>query len=523
MYKIGIDIGGTKITIGLFDAKEKQLLTYSKNHINSISDLSEFIYTEINSLCNEKNINISGIESIGIGIPGTVSKSGKKIIKAPNIKILDNSLVKNLEEKFNVPVTLVQDSRAAAYGEFLCGKCQNSKVLVCVTLGTGIGTGIVINGKIFDGALGTAGELGHFPAVKDGRVCGCGNKGCLEKYVAGGGLDISAEEILGKGKTATDLFNEAKNGNRKAKEIIDNAVLLLGKQIVGIINLLSPDRLVFSGGLSNQVKLYLNPLIDYIKKNCYKIDFEPTISVASLGELSPLYGAAFVPIKNTRKPLLSASIMCADVLNFKKSLKEIENAGIEYLHCDIMDNHFVPNLMLPMELLNKLKPATSLPFDYHLMVENPENVIEKLSLNNNDFVSVHYESTPHLQKVITLIKEKGAKVCVALNPGTPISAIEELLPQLDMVLIMTVNPGFAGQKIVPNAFEKIAQMRSILDNSGYSNILIQVDGNCSFENVPKMYSAGADMFVVGTSSVFNQNFTVADGTEKLRKILNEVK
>ena len=184
-----------------------------------------------------------------------------------------------------------------------------------------------------------------------------------------------------------------------------------------------------------------------------------------------------------------------------------------------MDNHFVPNLMLPMEMLNKLRGATRLPFDFHLMTEKPETVIEKLDLRDGDIISVHYESTPHIEKVVALIKERGARAAVAINPGTPVFVLEEILPKLDMVLLMTVNPGFAGQKLAEGSFEKIARMKSYLDERGCGNILIEVDGNCSFENVPKMYGAGADIFVVGTSSVFKRGLTVKEGTDKLRLTL----
>ena len=203
-----------------------------------------------------------------------------------------------------------------------------------------------------------------------------------------------------------------------------------------------------------------------------------------------------------------------------KALKEIEEAGIEYLRCDIMDNHFVPNMMLPVELLNKLRCGTNLPDDYHIMAENPESIIEKMDLRAEDFVSVHYESTVHLQRAITLIKEKGAKASVAINPATSISVLEEILPELDMVLIMSVNPGFAGQKIVPTSFDKIRKMRKMLDEKGLHDILIQVDGNCSFENVPKMYNVGADVFVVGTSSVFKDGEDIKENTAKLKSLIN---
>ncbi len=519
MYRIGVDIGGTKILVGLFCEKTKELVKKVRLEVKDVKDIVTFLKESIESII-EGICGFGEISGIGIGVPGTVSGDGKRIVKVPNIDVLTENFGAELEDILNVPVALVQDSRAAALGEYLCGKGKGAKTLVCITLGTGIGTGIVMDGKIYAGVLGAAGELGHLPVKENGRHCGCGKLGCMEKYVAGGGLDINAREMYGEDKTSAYLFELASKGDLQAKEVIEDAVNTLGRGLVSVINLLSPDCILFSGGLSSREELYLNPLIEYLKNHCYSAGELPVIEKAGLGELSPLYGAAFLPIERKCKPLLSASIMCADILNMGKSLKEIETAGIDYIHCDIMDNHFVPNLMLPMELLNQLKKASNLPFDYHIMAENPETIIEKLDLREGDFVSVHFESTPHIQRAITLIKEKGAGVSVAINPATPISVLEEILPQLDMVLIMSVNPGFAGQKIVASSFEKIKKMKNMLRERNLNNILIQVDGNCSFENVPKMYKAGGDMFVVGTSSVFNKDFTIKEGTEKLLKTLN---
>lgn len=519
MYKIGIDIGGTKINIGLFDSNTKSLIENRKILVADVDDLCLQIKKTVDELCESNNVVIYEIESCGVGIPGTVSDDGKRILKAPNIEVLSTSFAGELEKILNIPVGMVQDSRAAAWGEFLCGAAQGAKSVVCITLGTGIGTGIVIDGEIYSGSLGCAGEIGHLKVEENGRACGCGKNGCLEKYCAGGGLQITAYELLGEGKTVHDLFTLAKKGEVKAIKAIENAVIMLGRAIVGVINLLSPEYLLFSGGLSSQDELYLNPLMKYINDNCYEIHRKPIIKKAILGEYAPLYGAAFLPIKKSRKPVLSASIMCADIFNMGKAIREIEDAGIEYLHCDIMDNHFVPNLMLPMEILNKLRYATSLPFDYHIMTEKPETVIEKLNIRTGDFVSVHYESTVHLNRVIMLAKSKGARAAVAINPATPVGVIEEILPDVDMVLLMSVNPGFSGQPIVESSFDKIKKMREYLDERGYFDVLIEVDGNCSFENVPKMYNAGAEVFVVGTSSVFVPNMTISEGTQKLLNLL----
>ena len=218
-----------------------------------------------------------------------------------------------------------------------------------------------------------------------------------------------------------------------------------------------------------------------------------------------------------RKPKLSASIMCGDALNYGETLKELEAAGVELVHYDIMDNHFVPNLMLPPELIPKLRKGTKMPFDIHIMAENPESIIEKLELCEGDYVAIHYEATAHLERAISLIKAKGAKAAVAINPATPVEFLSEIVSKLDMV--MTVNPGFAGQKLVEGSFDKIKRVREYLDARGLERVEIEVDGNCSFENVPKMYQAGAEIFVTGTSSTFHKDGSVKENTEKLLKLL----
>ena len=519
MYKVGVDIGGTKVNVGIFD-DAGNIVACRKIWVKDINDLADVLAKTVMNLCASAGVPASKLESCGIGIPGTVGDDGRTILKAPNIDILKDTLCADVERILNLPTSLVQDSRAAAWGEYLFGGGREKNCVVCITIGTGIGCGIVANGKILNGALGYAGEIGHIPVAENGRKCGCGKCGCVEKYSAGGGLDITAAEILGDGKTAADLFDAAKYGNKQAVNAVNDAVHLLGNVLVSVINTISPDCVLLSGGLSEQVDLYAKPIIEYIKNHCYSAGRLPDIRLAELKDKAPLYGAAYIPIQHKKEPLLSASIMCADILNMQSALDEIERAGINYLHCDIMDNHFVPNLMLPTEFLNKLKSGTAMPFDYHIMAENPESVIEKLEISDGDIVSVHYESTVHLQRAISLIKEKGAKASVAINPATPINVLDEVLPQLDMVLIMTVNPGFSGQKITPGSIDKIYRMKKKLSDMNLDKVLIEVDGNCSFENVPKMYSAGADVLVVGTSSVFKPDTSIAEGTSKLLNLLS---
>lgn len=218
------------------------------------------------------------------------------------------------------------------------------------------------------------------------------------------------------------------------------------------------------------------------------------------------------------KPQLSASLMCADLLNMQRDLDELAAAGIEYLHFDIMDGHFVPNMMLPPDFARAIRRGSPLPFDIHLMVESPEKIIPLFDIREGDIVSIHYESTPHVQRALSLVKDRGGMAVLALNPATPIESAREVLPDIGAVLLMTVNPGYAGQKLVPQGIDKIRRMRAYLDDLGYDKVLIEVDGNCSFENAPKMRKAGADIFVVGSSSVFDPSCGIAEGSAKFRRL-----
>ncbi|MBQ9975748.1 MAG: ribulose-phosphate 3-epimerase [Clostridia bacterium] len=219
------------------------------------------------------------------------------------------------------------------------------------------------------------------------------------------------------------------------------------------------------------------------------------------------------------KKKISPSVMCADFFEFEKSIRTFEANNIDLLHIDIMDGGFVPNYTLGTDFVKALKRKTNIPLDIHLMIERPENKLDWFEFGENDYVSVHYESTPHIHKALTAIKGRGAKSMVALNPGTPINVIENLLDDIDAVLVMTVNPGFAGQRLVGSTLKKIKRLREYLDKEGYENIEIEVDGNVSFENAKLMREAGASIFVAGTSSVFSKEATIDENIDKLNKIL----
>ena len=216
---------------------------------------------------------------------------------------------------------------------------------------------------------------------------------------------------------------------------------------------------------------------------------------------------------------ISPSLMCADFLHLGDELKALEKYGIEYLHVDIMDGVFVSNYTLGTDFIKKIHRATDIPLDIHLMIDHPDTKLDWFEFKEGDYVSVHYEACTHVQAVLSNIHKRGAKTMLALNPGTPICVLEDLLPDLDAVLIMTVNPGFAGQKLVPQTLDKIRRLRRMLDENGYENVEIEGDGNVSFENAKKMSDAGANIFVAGTSSIYSKEASFEENIKKFREVI----
>ena len=202
---------------------------------------------------------------------------------------------------------------------------------------------------------------------------------------------------------------------------------------------------------------------------------------------------------------IAPSMMCVDYLELKKTLEIFEQTKIPLLHLDIMDGHFVNNFTLGTDFCKSLKKYCKIPLDYHLMIEQPENKLDWFDFGEGDYVSVHAESTYHLQRAIQMIKARGAKAGVAINPATPLSALDYITDDISFVVVMTVNPGFAGQKLVPQTLQKITDVRKMLDAKGLYGCEIEVDGNVSFVNSKLMSNAGANIFVGGSSSVFIKN------------------
>ena len=209
-------------------------------------------------------------------------------------------------------------------------------------------------------------------------------------------------------------------------------------------------------------------------------------------------------------------MMCARIEHLTAVLDTFKAEQIEYLHIDIMDGVFVPNYTLGTEYVKQLRKLTNIPLDIHLMIERPEEKLIWFDPQPNEYVSIHYESTPHVHRALSRIKTAGARPILALNPATHFMCIEHLLDYIDAVLVMTVNPGYAGQTLVESTLPKISNLRQWLDRQGYSQIGIEVDGNVSFKNAKRMREAGANIFVAGSSSVFTPELALADAIARLR-------
>jgi len=222
-------------------------------------------------------------------------------------------------------------------------------------------------------------------------------------------------------------------------------------------------------------------------------------------------------VESSPQVKLAPSILSADFSRLGEQVAEATKAGADYIHVDVMDGHFVSQITIGAPVVAAIRHWTNLPLDVHLMVEAPERQINQFAEAGADIITVHMEACPHIHRAVQIIKKLGVKVGVALNPGTPIDTLKEALPSLDLVLVMTVNPGFGGQSFIETMLDKVAWLRVALDRNGLATEL-EVDGGINAEVAPRVVAAGARVLVAG-ASVFNSEQTVEEALGRIRASL----
>jgi ribulose-phosphate 3-epimerase len=221
-----------------------------------------------------------------------------------------------------------------------------------------------------------------------------------------------------------------------------------------------------------------------------------------------------------RQIKLAPSIVCADLLRLERDVRRLERAGVDMLHFDVMDGHFVPNLTIGPDFALAVRRCTKLPFDIHLMTTDPDAWVPLFCKSGNVTITVQVEAPIHLNRTLSHIRHCGGRPSVALNPATSLQALDYVLPEVTQVLVMTVNPGYSGQTLISGMYEKVRALRNWIDESGL-NVEVQVDGGLSVETAPKLVAAGATVLVGGNSSFFRKGVPLRSTVRRIRRAVAE--
>lgn len=219
---------------------------------------------------------------------------------------------------------------------------------------------------------------------------------------------------------------------------------------------------------------------------------------------------------NDKANKISASLMCADLLNLSSVIETLEKAGVDYLHIDIMDGHFVPNLTFGPDVVNAVRNNTSLPLDIHLLMDHPRVIIRSMDIRPGDIVSIHSECKESIMENVAFVKQKDAFFGLALNPDTEIDEVKKYLPYVDVVLLMLIVPGFAGSTLIHGIMDKVGRTRRFLDEHGYGNIEISVDGSVTWERAAQLQKNGASIFIGGSKGIFKTGASIEESVENFR-------
>jgi ribulose-phosphate 3-epimerase len=217
---------------------------------------------------------------------------------------------------------------------------------------------------------------------------------------------------------------------------------------------------------------------------------------------------------------LSASLMCFDWLNVGSQLKELEELPLDYIHVDVIDGNFAPDFTMGSSIIEVIRNAVNIPFDFHLMVEEPSRLFNSFTIQKHDYFTIHQETSRNLHRDIVRVKRDLTKVGVALCPATPLESLEYILDDIDMLLLMTVNPGYKGQPLVPQVLKKVERAHTLIKENNL-DIKIAVDGNVGFDNIPTMIANGANHLVLGTSGLFRKDMSLSVAMKKVTEAIDE--